>query len=127
MKPSSYNQEMGGSRKAPHRAIYLLSGPQVGKKMNKIKNQTLDSVVRIHSHNWIRPAGLEKLGSEGTHCISVLAVFLQVGSGVREGSVCMFRVTIISELRKVKINIIKEKVGLNINFIIEVRFSFPLT
>lgn len=121
MKPSSYNQEKGGSRKAPHRAIYLLSGPQVGKKMNKIKNQTLDS------HNWIRPAGLEKLGSEGTHCISVLAVFLQVGSGVREGSVCMFRVSIISELRKVKINIIKEKVGLNINFIIEVRFSFPLT
>ena len=119
MKPSSYNHEMGGSRKAPHRAIYLLSGPQVGKKMNKTKKQT---VVRIHSHNWIRPAGLEKLGSEGTHCISVLAVFLQVGSGVREGSVCMFRVSIISELRKVKINIIKEKVGLNINFI-----SFPLT
>ena len=105
----------------------MVSGPQVGKKMNKIKNQILNSVVRIHSHNWFRPAGLGNMGSEGTHCISVLAVFLKVGSGVREASVCMFRVSIISELRKVKINIIKEKVGLNINFIIEARLSFPLT
>ena len=104
----------------------MVLGPQVGKKMNRIKNQILNSVVKIHSHNWIRPAGLGNLGSEGTHFISVLVVFLKVGSEVREASVCMLRVYIISELRKVKINIIKEKFGLNINFIIEARLFFPL-